>query len=49
MTVMEVGLVSGNEADTNELVKQVPTLKRVENKDSKVVLYFDEVSVSPNV
>ncbi|KAI0217488.1 CD109 antigen [Lamellibrachia satsuma] len=42
MTVMEVGLVSGNKADTNELVKQVPTLKRVENKDSKVVLYFDE-------
>ncbi|KAI0223986.1 CD109 antigen [Lamellibrachia satsuma] len=42
MTVMEVGLISGNEADTDELVKQVPTLKLVETKERKVILYFDE-------
>ena len=46
MTVMEVGLISGNEADIDVLVKQVPTLKLVETKERKVILYFDEVSVS---
>ena len=44
MTVLEVGLVSGNQPDTTGLINQVDTLKRVETKDRKVVLYFDEVS-----
>ena len=44
MTVLEVGLVSGNQADTSGLINQVPTLKRFETKDRKVILYFDKVS-----
>ena len=46
MTVMEVGLISGNQADTSGLAKQVPTLKRYEAKDRKMIFYFDEVSVN---
>ncbi|KAK2183569.1 hypothetical protein NP493_304g01024 [Ridgeia piscesae] len=42
MTVLEVGLVSGNQADTSGLINQVPTLKRIETKDRKVILYFDK-------
>ncbi|KAK2163266.1 hypothetical protein NP493_1472g00002 [Ridgeia piscesae] len=42
MTVLEVGLVSGNQADTSGLINQVPTLKRFETKDRKVILYFDK-------
>ena len=44
MTVMEVGLITGNEAEVTESSAKQSTLKRVEKKDRKVVLYFDEVS-----
>ena len=44
MTVMEVGLITGNEAEVSESSAKQSTLKRVEKKDRKVVLYFDEVS-----
>ncbi len=42
MSIMELGLPSGFEVDTDSMSK-VKTLKRVETPNKKVVLYFDEV------
>lgn len=43
MAVQEVGVPSGFEIDKDTL-KSATAIKRTETQDSKLVLYFDEVS-----
>jgi len=47
MVVMEVNQVTGySSVDLNDVKRQVGTaLKRVEDSDDKMILYFDEVSM----
>lgn len=43
MTVQEIGVPTGFEADLDSITK-LPTLKKVETENRKVILYLDEVS-----
>ena len=43
MAVLEIGIPSGFIADKESITKH-PLLKRRENADGKINLYFDEVS-----
>lgn len=44
MTVQEIGIPTGFEADL-ESITQLPTLKKVETENRKIVLYLDEVGI----
>ena len=44
MTVQEIGVPTGFEADLDSITK-LPTLKKVETENKKVVLYLDEVGI----
>lgn len=44
MTVQEIGVPTGFEADL-ESITQLPTLKKVETENRKIVLYLDEVGI----
>ncbi|XP_022321696.2 CD109 antigen-like isoform X2 [Crassostrea virginica] len=46
MTVQEIGVPTGFEADL-ESITQLPTLKKVETENRKIVLYLDEISTAP--
>ena len=47
MVVMEVNQLTGYEAvDLDDVRQQVGTMKRIEKKDNRMILYFDEVPVS---
>jgi len=44
MVVMEVNQLTGYEAvDLDDVRQQVGTMKRIEKKDNRMILYFDEV------
>ncbi|KAH3871688.1 hypothetical protein DPMN_034899 [Dreissena polymorpha] len=46
MAIQEFGIPSGFEADL-ESIKQVVEIKRVESKDRKLVLYFNQITCTP--
>nr|BAE44110.1 thioester-containing protein [Tauphaedusa tau] len=46
MAVQEIGIPSGFEVDL-ESMTQLPTLKRTETQNKKVILYFDQISTTP--
>nr|XP_022294895.1 CD109 antigen-like [Crassostrea virginica] len=46
MTVQEIGVPTGFEADLDSITK-LPTLKKVETENRKVILYLDEISTVP--
>ncbi|XP_062608191.1 CD109 antigen-like isoform X3 [Saccostrea cucullata] len=46
MTVQEIGIPTGFEADL-ESITQLPTLKKVETENKKIILYLDEISTAP--
>jgi len=48
--VMEVNQLTGYDvSNLDDLRNRVKAIKRVENNDGKVVLYFDEVATSPKI
>lgn len=42
MTVQEIGVPTGFEADL-ESITQLPTLKKIETENKKIIIYLDEV------
>lgn len=44
MTVQEIGVPTGFEADL-ESITQLPTLKKIETENRKIVIYLDEVGL----
>ncbi|BFZ24492.1 hypothetical protein BsWGS_27530 [Bradybaena similaris] len=46
MAVQEIGIPSGFDADL-ESISSLPTLKRIETQNKKIVLYFDQIGVTP--
>ncbi|XP_052721975.1 CD109 antigen-like isoform X2 [Crassostrea angulata] len=46
MTVQEIGVPTGFEADL-ESITQLPTLKKIETENRKIVIYLDEISTTP--
>ncbi|XP_048758952.2 CD109 antigen-like isoform X2 [Ostrea edulis] len=46
MTVQEFGVPTGFEADL-ESITQLPTLKKIETENKKIILYLDEITTSP--
>ncbi|XP_069130827.1 CD109 antigen-like isoform X2 [Argopecten irradians] len=48
MTVQEVGVPTGFAPDLESLEKlKIPTLKKTETENRKVILYFDEITTTP--
>jgi len=46
MAVQEIGIPSGFDVD-RESITHLPTLRRMETENKKVVLYFDEIGTTP--
>nr|XP_034324217.1 CD109 antigen isoform X1 [Crassostrea gigas]XP_034324218.1 CD109 antigen isoform X1 [Crassostrea gigas] len=46
MTVQEIGVPTGFEADL-ESITQLPTLKKIETENKKIIIYLDEISTTP--